>query len=149
MREGWEAGDKGKISKHCISFCNRTRSSVSLNLLFDARPCHRPLSDLLPTIGVGRGTWRSEFPTSRTLYSQFPPPPLVVPACVCFFYRETVSQCYKIHFLFLLAFAPLRYPISRTLFSSLPYTYRPHYSRIPAPLSSSTLYVKRTCCNAQ
>ena len=30
---------------------------------------------------------------------------------------------------------PLGYPISRTLFSRLPYTSRPHYSQVPAPLS--------------
>ena len=42
--------------------------------------------------GGGGGDRGSEFPTSHTLYSQFPPPSLVVHASVCFFYCKILHN---------------------------------------------------------
>ena len=81
-----------------------------------------------------------EFPASRTLFSRFPPPSLVFLASVCFFYCKILCNVAKF-----ISFSPDSRPpgylVSRPLFFRLPYTSRPNYSRIPAPLSRSTIMV--------
>ena len=65
----------------------------------------------------GGGTRRSEFPSSPTSYSRFPPPSLLVPASVCFFYHEILCNVVK----FISYFSQLPPPwVSRLLPSLLP-----------------------------
>ena len=74
-------------------------------------PCENDRDALVTFRGGGGGAYRgSEFPASRTLYSRFPPPSLVFPASVCFFYCEQIAHDCKIYFLFLPAPAPLAIP---------------------------------------
>ena len=88
----------------------------------------------------GGGDRGSEFPAFRTLYSRFPPPSLVVPASVCFFYCKILRNV--VHFLFLLTPAPLGIssptlssPSSRTLPAPITPRFPPPWvSRLPPSL---------------
>ena len=56
-------------------------------------------------------------------------------ASVCFFYCEILRNVAKF-FSYFSSSHPLGYSVSHPLFSHLPYTYSPHYSRVPAPCPS-------------
>ena len=62
--------------------------------------------------GRGKGIYHSYFkPASRTLFSRFPPPSLVLPALLCIFLLRKIARC-EICFLFLSAPVPLGTPSS-------------------------------------